>query len=779
MPALTLFGHRTPVGGDDLRLLCVLYFAFRLVQIGLVITISVLSKRELDRIADGSVELLCPDDIDENRFSSGKFSATTWTYVLGTLIICFIYVVTDVYVWKMSDRGTPTQPEKRKKLAPMCSYRLLTFGMIKIVFLVLGILVARNIEEYCACRVEYTDSSSRRRLLASTLEAIQGCEKEKYTFRLFVVLLLCQLVDVLLPLGAAVYICLRDSRRATRLATDRAGYGSEESRWRCFCACCCNLTTLLTCCMCGGKEVNAGGYRDLSKALATYFNDGGTLDLVLTDIIAGLVMLLRVQLQRRLECRKALIKATVETDRMKRMSLAASHVDGMIQRDGGGAGRECIIFRLERDGAELRYTAALRNVLSSKNDADVSALNEGAHFCQLALGIYGWMMQLIERPVTGCCVLGCSWCKHPRFHCCTNSTDGHIVGDTILGCQEIALLNHGLEPNEIRYASFAQGLVKTPYCITVDEEWKSVVVTVRGTLSLDDAVADLSIRPVLLDLWAERNGFQEEGSGEFCHKGMLDIAVWIVEDLKDHGILEQLLLGDKAEFSGYELRVVGHSLGAGVAAVVATMLKSQYASVRCLAFSPPGCVFSRRLAESCKEYITSYVLGDDVVPRLGLTSMENLRHEVLSLIARIKVPKYVILRPLSRKENVIDANARMLHQSSADIPADSAFWEAVKEFEEVQKVKKTESGPDIILYPPGNIIHLFRTTEDKRCLDLSCALKKRPDDYVAKYAEVDDLQEIIVNAKALSDHQPYRVLAELERVAESFGLSAPYAPIVS
>ena len=125
---------------------------------------------------------------------------------------------------------------------------------------------------------------------------------------------------------------------------------------------------------------------------------------------------------------------------------------------------------------------------------------------------------------------------------------------------------------------------------------------------------------------------------------------------------------------------------------------------------------------------------------------------------------------------MVQANMRMLHQSSADIPAESAFWNAVKEFEEVQRVKKTESGPDIILYPPGKIIHLFRTTEDKRCLDSSCALKKRAHDYVAKYAEVDDLQEIIVSANALSDHQPYLVLAELERVAESFGLSAPYAP---
>jgi len=784
MPALTLFGYRTPAAGDDLHLLCCLYSALRLAEIGLAISLIVLAKREKDKFASGSMELICPEEVDYDEYSPfGRgFVAMTWVYVLVTLILAFTYIISDaMMVWKISDQGTPTQPEKRRKLAPLCSSRLLALGTIRIGLFVLGVLIGAALDDYCSCRVEYTESRRTLRFLedASIIEAVRGCEREAYAFRLFVVLCICQFVEILLPFAAAGFICLREGRRVTKQATRRAGY-TDESRWKCFCACCCNLTSLLTCCVCGGKEVNAGGYGDVAKALATFFDDGETLlDLVTTDILAGLVMLLRVQLQRRIECRKALIEASGDNNKKNRMTQAASHDDGIVEQGDNAGGKDCIIFRLERIGLEVCYTAALRKVLSSKNDADISAINEGARFCRLALGIYGWMMELIERPVTGCFVLGCSWCRHPSIHGCNSGKNGGIVGDNFLGCQKIALLNQGIEPNQIKYASFTQGVVKTPYCITVDEEWKYVVITIRGTLSLDDAVADLTIRPVLLDMWAERYGFQEEGTGEFCHKGMLDIAVWICEDLQSHGTLDQLLTGDNAEFSGYRLLVEGHSLGAGVAAVVATMLRSKYPSVRCLAFSPPGCVFSRHLSESSKHYVTSYVLGDDVVPRLGLTGVENLRHEVLSIFARIKVPKHIVLRPLSRHEDVIEANKRMLHGSSADIPPESAFWKAVQEFEEVQKIKKTEGGPDIGLFPPGNIIHLFRTTEDRRCLDLSCAFKKRPDNYVARYAEVDDLQEIIVSANALADHQPFTVLAELERVAESFGLMAPYSPTTS
>lgn len=39
---------------------------------------------------------------------------------------------------------------------------------------------------------------------------------------------------------------------------------------------------------------------------------------------------------------------------------------------------------------------------------------------------------------------------------------------------------------------------------------------------------------------------------------------------------------------GYELVIVGHSLGAGAASVLSLMLKSEYPNLNCYAFSPPS-----------------------------------------------------------------------------------------------------------------------------------------------------------------------------------------------
>ncbi len=49
-----------------------------------------------------------------------------------------------------------------------------------------------------------------------------------------------------------------------------------------------------------------------------------------------------------------------------------------------------------------------------------------------------------------------------------------------------------------------------------------------------------------------------------------------------------------SEFSNYKLVVTGHSLGAGVASVLAFLLyqsKDYRDRIICYAFSPPGCVF--------------------------------------------------------------------------------------------------------------------------------------------------------------------------------------------
>ena len=50
---------------------------------------------------------------------------------------------------------------------------------------------------------------------------------------------------------------------------------SKEARWQFFCKCCCSVTTLLTCCLHGGRDNKAGDFADIGMILADFFDGGG------------------------------------------------------------------------------------------------------------------------------------------------------------------------------------------------------------------------------------------------------------------------------------------------------------------------------------------------------------------------------------------------------------------------------------------------------------------------------------------------------------------------
>ena len=83
--------------------------------------------------------------------------------------------------------------------------------------------------------------------------------------------------------------------------------------------------------------------------------------------------------------------------------------------------------------------------------------------------------------------------------------------------------------------------------------------------------------------------------------------------------------------------MTGHSLGGSTGVLLSYMLKREHPSVRCVAISPLGGLLDAPHAESCRDFVLSATLGEDVVPRMSVTSTERMRDEVLELIARSKV----------------------------------------------------------------------------------------------------------------------------------------------
>ena len=58
-----------------------------------------------------------------------------------------------------------------------------------------------------------------------------------------------------------------------------------------------------------------------------------------------------------------------------------------------------------------------------------------------------------------------------------------------------------------------------------------------------------------------------------------------------------------------------------VPAILAKMFRPKYPHLHCYAYCPPGCSTSTKLSLECEAYVTSIVVGNDIIPRYVIASL--------------------------------------------------------------------------------------------------------------------------------------------------------------
>ncbi len=473
------------------------------------------------------------------------------------------------------------------------------------------------------------------------------------------------------------------------------------------------------------------------------------------------------------------------------------------------------------------YQTLSRTVLNPHNPVDLLRLREGARMSKYALSIYTWMLYLFVHPVTGIPCLACRSCRLCR-RCRRrkqavpqdpiDATDtsptasrsslldsrGATLGDNLCGWhKESLLLVAGIPESDLVYAQFVNRFSLVPYCILLDHQSQSVVVSVRGSLSLDDLVTDVHMEPECVYELGQEHGFEAD-QNQYCHSGAMACARNLYKDLERHGLLEQLL---RIEYPEYHLRLVGHSLGALVCTLLGYMLKSRFPTLHVYNFSTPGCAMTWELATACESWATSFVLDTDIVPRLSVLALQRLRDEVLDLIGRLKVPKYQVVESFwtgqSRRACCWGASSDNAAQDLEDLddlidkwlwdddppttdrtgsasitynsPYHTTYYEQLQEFLRIQEERKQARGStrSIRLYPPGRMIHLLKTGEEGGFGHVAkkvatCCTSNSGFHYTPVYIANDDLDEIVVSPTMASDHFIDRMTDELSNLAEKY-----------
>lgn len=274
------------------------------------------------------------------------------------------------------------EPEKRSLLKPLCVIKLIPIALIRIAALVFAILTSQTIHDYCHCLdgPNYT----------LTYEV---CPNYSTLFALIRGLLVILLLEVTVATGVAVYIMMRIFRpiyrirmligmsiQRTRLRTNDVTV-TRGGGWRFCCRVCCAASSILSCCMLGGYEAVTSDFMDVSLALEDLFDDGGLLDVTLSDIVHGLVLLAQEQREKREARRKELAEATLVLDNrhmpsmtMRRRSRSSSMYFEKTERLLLGRREERDRVILDEAGMFLSrwprgWTTSLSIVMSSVLDA--------------------------------------------------------------------------------------------------------------------------------------------------------------------------------------------------------------------------------------------------------------------------------------------------------------------------------------------------------------------------------------------------------------------------
>jgi hypothetical protein len=241
-------------------------------------------------------------------------------------------------------------------------------------------------------------------------------------------------------------------------------------------------------------------------------------------------------------------------------------------------------------------------------------------------------------------------------------------------------------------------LFRPNFFICWDERTQAIVLSVRGTLSMYESVAD-----VVCDYAPFKGGL--------AHKGVLRMALWLEENMLPK--IKEFI----KQYNAKSLYLTGHSLGAAAVSVFRMLLSDHVLSwdsdfeIKTICFATAASV-SANLCHQYESDITVYINEQDIIPRLSFGSLKDFQSLIMTASSMLTSPA-----PIDEKLEAIS--------------------------QKHQELLKSDLHPK--LYAPGKIYFMYKTSRYG-------IRKTQEPHYVCEESEAEHFSDCKFTEKALFHH---------------------------
>mmetsp|Transcript_105679 Transcript_105679/g.309084 ORF Transcript_105679/g.309084 Transcript_105679/m.309084 type:complete len:753 (-) Transcript_105679:123-2381(-) len=447
--------------------------------------------------------------------------------------------------------------------------------------------------------------------------------------------------------------------------------------------------------------------------------------------------------------------------------------------------------------------------LDPASEKDREALRMITHFVAYATGIYGvsvdiasksvYYMSSVPSPLRFMRAVreALFWKPPPTVR------QAEVTGDLWWHLNEKALRRvaaaqaklEGTPEPDLLWATWkSRGLgTSPPLAVLFDKAYKKLVIVIRGTMDAKDCVSDIGAGPAFFDPLglagpgdAKEAPF-DESTGLYAHSTMIACAQDALNVLKESRILDRSLASDGVA-SGCGLVCTGHSLGAGVACLLALMLRAERSiettDVRYIGFEPPGGLLSKRLSELTGQLgFLAAVCANDWISRLSIRAVQDIRERLLDELEQCDRSKlqltWLVLgrglqaylpmlpcRPFVRLCEWLGGGALDFEEPPCSGLSHTGF--ARRGFSSLRSrvsvCQPAGSGLFTELWPPSRIVY-FRPIAVTMWV---CSMYEVATRWTAEWAQPEDLHELILAARSVELHFPNIIKSAFRSVAVDF-----------